>query len=378
MNWLNQGPNRFAAFANKKRTVSLPTGITMKYVDTGNPKGIPIVLLHGYTDSSRSFQLVIEALQQNRNLRIVAPDLRGHGGSSLPTGALYRQHPEKGYTPALFANDTIALMNHLGIKKAHIAGHSLGSVIAQELSIQYPERIYSQTLINTFVRGTKNPAINEFIVTQILEKTWRPLLEKQKDFRWPQDAWMILPKDLGKPAQQFLETAWVSDPIADDKFVQVIRSETERVPLGTWIGVIKALATLDNMHRLKNLKVPTLILWSTQDNLLLASPDQEWVKSAFRRAAETNGTPVFYKVYGKVPLPASGMQETDLGHNLPWGAPKEVAADLLAFVMSRKPQKGLPFANPRNIKQVVTDHTQSKIEIWGRIASQDERQLRNR
>ncbi len=111
------------------------------------------------------------------------------------------------------------------------------------------------------------------------------------------------------------------------------------------------------------MKKPTLILWATQDNAFPEEPDQRRVKEAFQSAAETNGTRIIYKVYGKIPLPASGMQESDLGHNLHWGAPDEVAADIASFIQNGLPAPGLPYANPQNMKQVMTEMTDSNITI---------------
>ncbi len=76
------GQNKFADFNRHKRFIELRTGICMKYIDTGKLSGPQLLLLHGYTDTSRSFQLLIEDLKRvNKNLRILAPDLRGHGES---------------------------------------------------------------------------------------------------------------------------------------------------------------------------------------------------------------------------------------------------------------------------------------------------------
>lgn len=52
---LAQEMDKYAAFSARKQSVDLPTGITLKYIDAGPRKGTPLVLLHGYTDSGRSF-----------------------------------------------------------------------------------------------------------------------------------------------------------------------------------------------------------------------------------------------------------------------------------------------------------------------------------
>lgn len=357
-------------FCSRKKSVALSTGITLKYVETGHRKGTPVILLHGATDSGRSFQQVIDELSAlNENLRVIAPDLRGHGESSMPDAGKCAAAPEVCFSPAEFASDIIALMDALEIPRAHIVGHSMGSVIAQELALHNTGRVNSLVLIGTFVNGKECPALRDFLVGELIEKNWRTTLESRPDFQWPADAWLLNAGDAGPAVQDFLKNMWVVDPMAEDSFIRAIYPETARVPLGVWIGIMKALVQTDNREALKNLKKPTLILWATQDNFFPETPDQQWVKEAFESAARTNGTQVVYKIYGKAPLPASGMQETDLGHNLHWGAPQAVAADIASFLESGMPLKGLPYANPTNNKQVLTDEAAMNIIIRGKHTS---------
>src|SRR5687768_15794882 len=68
-----------------ERTVMLSTGVEMRYVETGDPDGEVVVFVHGYTDTSLSFRPTIESLLTRRpEVRALAVDLRGHGGSSMP------------------------------------------------------------------------------------------------------------------------------------------------------------------------------------------------------------------------------------------------------------------------------------------------------
>ena len=363
----SQPTDKYAAFSAQKKSIALRTGIAMKYVEAGNPQGTPVILLHGYTDSGRSFQLMIDALlKENAQLRVIAPDLRGHGESSMPDSAQCSEKPETCFTPADFAADIIALMDQLAIPRAHIVGHSMGSVVAQELALHYAGRVNTLVLIGTFVNGKESTTVRDFFIAEMLEKDWRSGLEKRPDFRWPVDAWSLTTNELGVEASNFLKEYWVVDPVADSDLIQAILPETAITPLGTWIGAIKALGEIDNREALKNLRKPTLILWATQDNMFPEKPDQQWVKEAFQTAAATNGTRIIYKTYGKIPLPASGMQESDLGHNLHWGAPDEVAADIASFIQTGYPAPGLPYADPNNIKQVVIEITSSNITAWGR------------
>lgn len=357
------------AFSSRKKSVTLSTGIAMKYIDAGPRKGTPVILLHGYTDSGRSFHQVIDELSASEpGFRLIVPDQRGHGASSMPDSATCAATPETCFEMRAFVDDIIALMDTLRISKAHIVGHSMGSVIAQELVLRHAGRVNSLTLIGTFVNGKDAPAIHDFLISEMLENQWRSILEQRPGFRWPSDAWLLTPRDLGPEALDFLKQYWVFDPAADEAFVQAIYPETINTPLGVWIGAIKALGQIDNRERITNVKKPTLVLWATQDNFFPEIPDQQWVKQAFDLAAAANGARVIYKTYGKTPLPASGMQETDLGHNLHWGAPAAVAADIASFIKTGMPVNDHPYANPSNVKEVLSGEAVDNIAVRGKNA----------
>ncbi|CAO2821325.1 unnamed protein product [Amaranthus hypochondriacus] len=77
----------------------------------------------------------------NGSMEVCAFDNRGMGRSSVPT-------KKSEYTTTIMAKDTIALMNHLGWKKAHVFGHSMGGMIACKLAALVPDRILSLALLN--------------------------------------------------------------------------------------------------------------------------------------------------------------------------------------------------------------------------------------
>lgn len=355
------------AFSSLKKSITLSTGIHLKYIDAGPRNGTPVILLHGYTDSGRSFQQVVDALSASEpGFRLIVPDQRGHGASSMPDSAQCAAAPETCFSMGDFATDIIALMDSLRISKAHIVGHSMSSMIAQELVLRHAGRVNSLVLIGAFVNGKDAPAIHDFLIGEMLEKQWRSILEQRPGFRWPADAWSLTPRDLGPEVLDFLKQNWVVDPAADEAFIQAVYPETVNTPLGLWIGVIKALGQMDNRERIVNVKKPTLVLWATQDNFFPEEPDQQWVKEAFDLAAATNGNRVIYKTYGKAPLPASGMQESDLGHNLHWGAPAAVAADIASFIKTGMPVNDLPYADPSNVKTVLSSEAANNITVRGK------------
>ena len=65
-----------------KKTAQLPDGVTLAYIDTGNPTGPPVVLIHGYTDNARDWAPLLPYL--SKRFRLILVDIRGHGKSSKP------------------------------------------------------------------------------------------------------------------------------------------------------------------------------------------------------------------------------------------------------------------------------------------------------
>src|SRR5271154_5826308 len=76
-------PQKCEDLSAKKCTLKLSTGITMAYVETGPAKGKTVILIHGLTDSIRSWSTAMRALHDlDPTLHILAVDLRGHGGDT--------------------------------------------------------------------------------------------------------------------------------------------------------------------------------------------------------------------------------------------------------------------------------------------------------
>jgi len=338
-----------------KRSVELPTGITMKYVDAGNPAGEAVILLHGITDSSRSFYPTMEHLAALRpDLRLIALDQRGHGGTSLPQSPQCRKAPELCFRPADFAADVLAFVDALGIERAHLVGHSMGTAVAQLLALERPERVRRLVLIAGFASMIDGPVLRDFLLGDRAEGVWKEAFMR-KGHRFPEDVYELAPVDADPEAEEWMLENWVYDPTADPEYLAAIARETARTPLGTWLGAARALLSFDNRERLSELRVPTLVLWPTQDNIVPRSPYQIDLLASLERAAASCRTSYVFKQYGTRPLPASGLQEDDFGHNLQWGAPREVALDLASWLRDGgQPTKDHYLADPENVRRAVT------------------------
>jgi non-heme chloroperoxidase len=319
--------------ANPKCTIELKTGIKMAYLEVGPKDGKTVILLHGLTDTSRSWSTTMEAMHaSDPSLHIFALDQRGHGATSMPPGATCPTTPKSCFAPPLFAADVIAFMNEKAIDKATIAGHSMGSVIAQEVALQRPERVERIILIATSNRTKDNPILRDYVLNEPVLGSWKKALDA-KGITSPEAVWNATPRDADPKADEWVAKNWTVDNFADQAFINAITPETSVTRIGTWIGATEALLDFDNTEHLKQLTTPTLVLWGSQDSIFYFSPDQTGMLAAMR----TSKAPFVWKQYGKVALPASGVQDGDLGHNLQWEVPKQVAADILSFISTGQP-----------------------------------------
>jgi len=216
------------------RFIELSTGIKMRYARLGNPGGIPIVLIHGATDSYYSYSQTAAYLA-DKNYDVYIPELRGHGGTDKPDNEDY--HIET------HAKDVYEFMQNLELS-AHLAGHSLGSFITQELAISYPNVVRSVTLIGTGVKLAGNPTLE-----------W--LLNGDDTFPG------ILNFDAEVPAE-FIQD-WVSTNNSDVSFAAHIYDHACSLPLYVWTEIFKGAAQYDNSSRLNNIKIPVQIIWGTED-----------------------------------------------------------------------------------------------------------------
>ncbi len=117
-------------------------GVQLHYLHAGAGGETPVVLLHGYTETSHMWRPLIDKLACRRI--VIAPDLRGAGGSAKPDGV---------YDKKTLAQDVHALVKSLGHRKVKVVGHDIGLMVAYAYAAQYPDEVESIVLMDAFLPG---------------------------------------------------------------------------------------------------------------------------------------------------------------------------------------------------------------------------------
>src|SRR5678815_3838782 len=132
------------------RHIKLANGVRLQYAEQGDPGAMPVVMLHGITDSWRSFESVMAHLPPS--LRVLAPSQRGHGDSERPGR----------YRTGDFAADAAAFIEALGTGPALVVGHSMGSANAMRLAIDRPDLLRGLVTAGAFAGFSSNADLVDF------------------------------------------------------------------------------------------------------------------------------------------------------------------------------------------------------------------------
>lgn len=223
-------------------------GTGLYYVESGH--GDPLVLISGFGGDHLSWGFQLSAF--NARHRVVAFDNRGSGRSSAPEGD---------YTTRLMADDTIALMDKLGIESAHVLGVSLGGMIAQEVALNHPDRVRSLQLHCTAARP---------------DRYMLALLENLRMAR----------RVLGIEGAQRAMALWLFSPATFNErpeFVEMLlhAARTQAYPQSDvgFVGHGDAVASHDALDRLGDIVCPTLIAVGDDDQLAPARFSRELARA---------------------------------------------------------------------------------------------------
>jgi pimeloyl-ACP methyl ester carboxylesterase len=259
------------------RAITLRNGVSLEYLEHGDPGGHPVVLLHGVTDSCHSFQEVLSHLPPS--LRALAISLRGHGGSSRPA---------HGYRFVDFAADVDAFLDALEIPAAVIVGHSLGSYVAQRFAMQRADRTLGLVLMGSFPTLRGNAGVTDL---------WDSVISTLTD---PVDPTFVREFQLSTLAR----------PVPAEVLDRAV-SESLKVPARVWRAAFADFLEADFSRDLPRITAPTIIAWGERDAYFLRA-DQMTLHAA---------------------IPGSRLViYPGGGHAFHWEDPATFAADLVTFV----------------------------------------------
>jgi 3-oxoadipate enol-lactonase len=212
-------------------------GISINYSLEGDGDET-IVLVNGLADDLESWGYQTPALVE-AGFRVLSFDNRGVGASDAPAGP---------YTTTLFARDTKALVDSLGISGFHLIGVSMGGMIAQEYAIAYPGDLRSLTLACTY--GAAGPFCSRMFAL------WAEMAPVMGLAAVMQDV------TLWAFTQEFFETR--GDELAE--FEEAMATLAQ--PLDAYLAQLSSIQTHDATARLREITAPTLVLAGEVDILI--------------------------------------------------------------------------------------------------------------
>ncbi len=261
---------------NDCKFADLATGIRLAYVEQGPRDGMPVILLHGLSDSHRSFDLVRPLLPGC--WRLFAVTQRGHGLSDKP---------QIGYAMRDFAADVAAFMDAVGIERAVLVGHSMSSAIVLQTAADYPQRVAGLALIGAFAHFRDTPAMAEL-----------------------HDAVFDIGETCGGEFALAFQESTLANPIPQS-FLDIAVSETLCMPGDAWRGAVQGLIEFEPCDAARRIEAPAMIVWGDRD-AYCPRADQDDLRKA---------------------LPASRLFTLPgVGHAVHWEKPAETAALLRAFI----------------------------------------------
>jgi pimeloyl-ACP methyl ester carboxylesterase len=115
-------------------------GLTFDVYESGPSDGRPVLLLHGFPQDHREFDLILPRLH-DAGLRTYALDQRGYSAGARPT-------PVSEYDLSEPTADAVAVLDALGVESAHVVGHDWGAQVAWLLAAHHPDRVTTVTAVS--------------------------------------------------------------------------------------------------------------------------------------------------------------------------------------------------------------------------------------
>lgn len=253
----------------------LKTGVRLAYVEQGPRDGMPVLMLHGISDTHRSYDLVRPLLPGR--WRVFAVTMRGHGLSDKP---------ETGYAMRDFAADVAAFMDAVGIQRAVLVGHSMSSAITLATASAYRERVAGIVLMGAFARFD----------TEALQELKAAVAD--------------IGDTCGREFAQGFQESTLANPIPPN-YLETVINESLYLPGHAWRGAVQGLIDFDPCDAARRIQAPAALIWGDKDQYC-PRQDQLDLRAELRSSR-------LFTLAG-------------VGHALHWERPADTAALLRAFI----------------------------------------------
>lgn len=213
-------------------------GLEIGYHTWGDPKDPPLLMLHGFMDTGLSFGPVVRAMKGA--YYVVAPDMRGHGHSGwVGPGGYYHFYD--------YFHDVRMLIEHLGLSKLSVVGHSMGGSIACGVSAMLSERIGT-----LFLLEGAGPPFHEASDAYLRLTTWSSALQSEH-LQGDQEARRRARKPMKSAAYAAERLARMNEHLEEAQALELAKANTE--PVGEGAQVVWRF---DPLHRTPS---PKLVLF---------------------------------------------------------------------------------------------------------------------
>lgn len=289
------------------RKVDLATGITLNVALAGPDDAPPVILLHGFPESHRTWRKLVPLLSDD--LRLIMPDQRGFGDSDRPQDV-------DAYGTDILLADLFALADALGIERFALVGHDWGGAVAWAAAIRGDPRIERLAIVNS-----PHPLI--FQKSLVEDEAQRAASQYIRAFRDP---------DFEKFVESMGYEAFFDKSFRNHVEPALIPPEERAIYIDQWSRP-GALTAMLNWYRASHIVVP-------QPGVTAEVP--EWVLRAFPKMRipvrviwgldDKALLPVQLEGIGEIGDEVDVFPLKGVGHFAPWEAPRQVASALKPFL----------------------------------------------
>ncbi|MEO8175412.1 MAG: alpha/beta fold hydrolase [Sphingomicrobium sp.] len=292
---------------NEIRQVALPTGVTLTVALAGDPAAPPVILLHGFPESHRTWRAIAPLLEDR--FRLVMPDQRGFAGSSRPDDV-------DDYRIDRIVTDLLALAGALGIDRFALVGHDWGGAAAWAAAIKGEPRVERLAIVNSphpvifqksliedsaqraasqYISAFRTPGFEQAVEAMGFETFFDKTFAAHVDLALiPEAEKRQYIADWSQPGALTAMFNWYrASPL-------IVPPASVTVPIPDWV-----------LGAFPVVRIPTLVVWGMRDAALLP--------------LQLDGLDRLVEDLTVVRLPGAG-------HFAPWEAPDAVAAALGPFL----------------------------------------------